>query len=40
MISIGDHLDVPQYMAHPWFITWVKDRTISAKKKPYNKIKP
>ena len=29
MISVGDHLDVPQYMAQPWFITYVIALTIS-----------
>lgn len=29
MISIADHLDVPQYIAIPWLITWVIALTIS-----------
>ena len=29
MISVGVHLDVPQYMAQPWFITNVKALTVS-----------
>lgn len=30
IISIGLQRDVPQYMAMPWFITWVIARTVSA----------
>lgn len=30
MISMELHLDVPQYMAIPWLITWVMARTVSA----------
>lgn len=29
MISIALHLEVPQYIAIPWFITCVMARTIS-----------
>ena len=29
MISVGVHLEVPQYMAQPWFITNVKALTVS-----------
>lgn len=32
IISIGLQRDVPQYMAMPWFITWVIARTVSASK--------
>lgn len=31
MISIEVHLDVPQYMAIPWLITWVIALTVSTK---------
>ena len=31
MISVGDHREVPQYMAQPWLITNVKALTISTK---------
>lgn len=30
MISIEVHLDVPQYMAIPWLMTWVIALTVSS----------
>lgn len=33
IISMGLQRDVPQYMAMPWFITWVMARTVSAANK-------
>lgn len=31
MISMELHLEVPQYMAIPWLITWVMALTVSSR---------